>query len=170
MCSSRWPVPLFTSQPSSLLFPLLSVAACTVRGPEGLHFLGGECRHRSVPHVLRWPRLLSQQRPARHLRGVHALVHVRGGEHSHDAADREVIWHLELHERKCDASAKYGSLSQALSGGEWGWGSAQMRGRQTCPCWRLTSVFIQGHTLSWRNNNKDDGSTLYRSCECSCVE
>lgn len=130
-----------------LMFSLMSVASRTVCGAEGLHFLDRQCRHRGVPHVLRRPRLLSQQRPARHLCGVHPLVHVRGREHSHDAADCKVSQILLP-----EPSALGGNLDKMNAD------MSLLRGSPLC-------LYRDGHTLSYCNNNRAEGIMFYWSCE-----
>lgn len=133
---------LLHGPPFNLSFSLISVASRTVCGAEGLHLLDRECRHRGVPHVLRRPRLLSQQRPARHLCGVHPLVHVRGREHSHDAADGKVSQILLP-----EPSALGGIIDEM---------NADM-----CPL----CLYRDGHTLSSCSNNRAEGIMFYWSCE-----
>lgn len=91
-------------EPIFTLFALQSTAPCPFCGTEGIHHVGNQLWYRGVPHVMRWPRLLSQQRLARHLRWVYSYMHLRGREHSHDAADCKVARHTEMYDHKCDTS------------------------------------------------------------------
>ena len=97
-------------------FALYCTAPCPVCRTEGLHHVDSQRCHWSLPHVMRGPWLLSQQRPAGLVRQLHPYMHLRGREHSHDAADCTVTCHTEIWPH-CDTSK--GHFGFALNCNTW---------------------------------------------------
>lgn len=59
-------------------------------GTESFHVMGGQHWPRSVPDVVRGPRLLAGERLPEALCRLHPQLHIRGGEHSLASAMRKV--------------------------------------------------------------------------------